>query len=471
MSMTTLTLACLLSLPRPPCSRPSPRADAPHIYTIKGARIVTAAGAPIASGTVVIRNGLIDAVGADVPAVPGAIVIEGAGLTVYPGLIDMGNSTGARRADEPAAARRAPDDGGGRALEARRRSSGPTSGGRAAARRFSAISSRLALARVSRACSSTPPGQIVKGQSALVNVVGLTDEPQIGNVGDYRRGLQIVRTPVALHVDFPGNIGGDGYPVSLIGAIAFFRQSLPRRAASAARRAAVRKGQGQRHRETDLRSVARRACTGARRTVAGRVRGRSGARDPARARHGAGVQARSDHHRRQRSRPDGGGAEGQERARDLQPELPDPAAARWRLTRTSPLRELRTRAQAPKVPGALEKAGVQFAFASSGLARAARLRPQRRARGQGRSPRRRGGAGADDQRGADRRRRRPPRIDRTGQDRQRHRHRRRSVRGEDAHPPRLRRWQICNRRGSPAGRTTRSSGSVSLRQFQYCHRA
>src|SRR5687767_276580 len=72
----------------------SPRADAPHIYAVKGARIVTAAGAPIASGTVVIRNGLIESVGNDVTAPAGAVVIEGSGLVVYPGLIDMGNSAG-----------------------------------------------------------------------------------------------------------------------------------------------------------------------------------------------------------------------------------------------------------------------------------------------------------------------------------------------------------------------------------------
>ena len=42
-----------------------PRADAPHIYAIRGARLVTAAGAPIATGTIVLRNGLIEAVGAE----------------------------------------------------------------------------------------------------------------------------------------------------------------------------------------------------------------------------------------------------------------------------------------------------------------------------------------------------------------------------------------------------------------------
>jgi hypothetical protein len=73
---------------------------------------------------------------------------------------------------------------------------------------------------------STPPGVIVKGRSALVNVAAPPDEPPIGNVGDYRVGLQVVRTPVALHIEFPGGVAGDGYPNSLLGVIAFVRQSF-----------------------------------------------------------------------------------------------------------------------------------------------------------------------------------------------------------------------------------------------------
>ena len=69
-------------------------ADAPNVYAIKGAKIVTVSGAPIASGTVVIRKGLIEAVGASIEAPADARIIEGNGLTVYPGLIDMGNSAG-----------------------------------------------------------------------------------------------------------------------------------------------------------------------------------------------------------------------------------------------------------------------------------------------------------------------------------------------------------------------------------------
>ena len=57
-------------------------------YAITNARIVTVSGPTIERGTVVIRNGLIAAVGANVNTPSDARIIDGAGLTVYPGLID-----------------------------------------------------------------------------------------------------------------------------------------------------------------------------------------------------------------------------------------------------------------------------------------------------------------------------------------------------------------------------------------------
>ena len=74
---------------------------------------------------------------------------------------------------------------------------------------------------------ATPPTGLFKGQSALVNVAAPVDEPQIGAVADPRRGLQIVRAPVALHVALGGGGGrGGGYPASLLGTIAFVRQGF-----------------------------------------------------------------------------------------------------------------------------------------------------------------------------------------------------------------------------------------------------
>src|SRR3982751_5389697 len=56
-------------------------------YAITNARIVTVSGPTINKGNVVVRNGLIVAVGAADPP-SDARVIDGTGLTVYPGLID-----------------------------------------------------------------------------------------------------------------------------------------------------------------------------------------------------------------------------------------------------------------------------------------------------------------------------------------------------------------------------------------------
>lgn len=67
---------------------------APGAYVIRGARIVTVSGPDIENGSVVISNGRITAVGANVNAPSGAQEIDGRGLHVYPGLIDAETSMG-----------------------------------------------------------------------------------------------------------------------------------------------------------------------------------------------------------------------------------------------------------------------------------------------------------------------------------------------------------------------------------------
>src|SRR4029077_9070918 len=63
-------------------------ADATNTIAIHNARIVPVSGPAIPRGNVIVRNGLIEAVGAEVAVPADAWVIEGDGLTVYPGLID-----------------------------------------------------------------------------------------------------------------------------------------------------------------------------------------------------------------------------------------------------------------------------------------------------------------------------------------------------------------------------------------------
>lgn len=69
-------------------------AEAPSAVAIRNAKIVTVSGPVIAKGTVVLRDGLIEAVGENVSIPAGVWVVDGEGLTVYPGLIDALSTVG-----------------------------------------------------------------------------------------------------------------------------------------------------------------------------------------------------------------------------------------------------------------------------------------------------------------------------------------------------------------------------------------
>ena len=64
------------------------------VYAIRNAHIVTVSGADIENGTVLIRDGKIEAVGTAVNVPAGAQTIDGQGLSVYPGMIDAGTNMG-----------------------------------------------------------------------------------------------------------------------------------------------------------------------------------------------------------------------------------------------------------------------------------------------------------------------------------------------------------------------------------------
>lgn len=85
-----LGLVCFLASLSPALR---PEDDLHRAWAVKDCRIVTQAGAPIVKGTVVIRDGLIQAVGETVAIPEDAEVIDGNGLTAYPGLTDsLGNA-------------------------------------------------------------------------------------------------------------------------------------------------------------------------------------------------------------------------------------------------------------------------------------------------------------------------------------------------------------------------------------------
>ena len=188
-------------------------------YAITNARLVTVSGPVIERGTVVIRNGLIVVAGANVSAPPDARVIDGTGLTVYPGLIDSYTNLGL---PEPSPT---PSPGGGLAALLPLPSSSPrggpnstqppglqpelmaedaiqTSGNEIEAWRSIGITTAL----------TSPRTGVWMGQSALINLSGETPQQMI------------VRSPVAMHVGFTPLRGI--YPGSLLGVFSTLRQMM-----------------------------------------------------------------------------------------------------------------------------------------------------------------------------------------------------------------------------------------------------
>jgi hypothetical protein len=210
-------------------------------YAVRGGRVFTAAGAPIDNGTVVLRDGVIQDVGPNVTVPAHAIVIDATGLNVYPGLIDMANDAPIDPGDAaPPQAGRGGGGGGGRGggggaqqfdnredAERAKRAAILQADLMAAQnlRTESDDQNQLASAGITTVLA-VPSGGIFKGQSALVNVLVAPDDPQIGAIADYRAGLAVVRSPVASHINMGGRGGGQGYPQSLLGTIAFTRQEL-----------------------------------------------------------------------------------------------------------------------------------------------------------------------------------------------------------------------------------------------------
>lgn len=192
-------------------------------YAITNARIVTVSGPVIDRGTIVIRDGLIAAVGANVAAPRDARVIDGTGLTVYPGLIDSNTALGLAQPSPTPASSPAVGGGGGfgqaRPLTFLSALNSPQPPGlqpEVLAEDFiKPGGDQIEAARnlgITTALTAPRTG-IWMGQSALINLAG--DSTQ----------QMIVRSPVAMHVGFTPLRGGT-YPNSLMGVFASLRQML-----------------------------------------------------------------------------------------------------------------------------------------------------------------------------------------------------------------------------------------------------
>lgn len=199
------------------------RAEEPRHFAIRGARIVTASGAVIENGTVVLSDGLIAAVGANAAIPAEAWVIDGKGLTVYPGFIDamtdLGLQTGAPAAPG-AAAPAAPTPAQQQPAQPQAVPTGPedrlaTTPWVSAADEIRITDRRIATWRDAGFTTTlaAPSRGIFPGQGAVINLAGA------------RAGHMVVQAPATLQVAFQAGGGfGGGYPGSAMGVIAYMRQ-------------------------------------------------------------------------------------------------------------------------------------------------------------------------------------------------------------------------------------------------------
>ena len=205
------------------------RDNTPRVHALTGAAVHVAPGVVIESGVVVLRDGLIEAVGADIAVPPDARVWDLSGRVIYPGFIDamaeLGLPESLRRPKPPAGGTPNSEDTDEEDAEGAELELEPSSTGywNTRVRPETDVATVLDLdadeVKALRelgitAALSVPRRGVLRGQSALVL---LADAP------DPRRAVMAVR--VAQHAG--AEIAGNGeYPSSLMGVIALLRQAL-----------------------------------------------------------------------------------------------------------------------------------------------------------------------------------------------------------------------------------------------------
>src|SRR5882724_1758729 len=204
-------------------------AATPTVIAIHNARVIPVSGPALARGTVILRNGLIEAVGADIPVPADAWVIEGDGLTVYPGMIDALSTFGIPDA-APVTTGGGGRGGGGQqavtqtitppattTLPARGPEDRPaTTSWLKAADLVKSTDRRLDAARAEGFTTAVtfPPRGIFAGQGAVVDLAGETSGDMV--VADSAGQLVTFATT--------GGFGG-GFPNSLMGVMEIGRAS------------------------------------------------------------------------------------------------------------------------------------------------------------------------------------------------------------------------------------------------------
>ncbi|HEV8427496.1 MAG TPA: amidohydrolase family protein [Pyrinomonadaceae bacterium] len=151
-------------------------------FAIRNAKIVTVSGPDIENGTIVIRDGKIEAVGANVSVPAGAQTIDGSGLSVYPGMIDAGTNMGLVEVPQGASGTVDLSEVGDLNPNAK------------AIIAVNPHSAHIAVTRVEGITNTltAPTGGLISGQATLINLLGTSPKemavvPQLALVINYPR--------------------------------------------------------------------------------------------------------------------------------------------------------------------------------------------------------------------------------------------------------------------------------------------
>src|SRR5258708_17826760 len=192
--------------------RVSAQGGEPQYFAIRGATVVPVSGPRLENATVIIARGVIKSVAKEAPIPDEAWVIDGKGLTVYPGLIDAFTAVGIMPVPAPAGG-----EGGARPLQPTSR--GPedrpgTTPWRTAADEVSLADKRIETWRSAGFTTvvSSPKGGIFPGQAAVLDLDG------------ERNGDLLVKAPVAIPVSLQPVGSFVSFPRSLMGSVAYVRQ-------------------------------------------------------------------------------------------------------------------------------------------------------------------------------------------------------------------------------------------------------
>ena len=181
------------------------------VYAIKAGRIVTVTQGIIHNGMIIIRDGIIEAVGRDLVIPVEAEIIEEDTMVVYPGLIDAQTSLALVKTEK----KEQPTQAG---AQPSRIPAGPSptmmSPEKLSADMLNPKDTGIKKVRETGVTTvlTVPDQGIFIGQSALINLQG--DKPE----------EMILKSPVAMHLGYSRQRGV--YPSTLMAVIAFQHQSL-----------------------------------------------------------------------------------------------------------------------------------------------------------------------------------------------------------------------------------------------------